>query len=98
MSVNTVYFWSNPQKLITEIERVLKPSGICILTYANKEFMKSLPFVGDKFQLFGTKEMETLVSASYLKIDELIHKIEQVTSKTGDSVERTYTLTKLKKE
>lgn len=98
MSVNTIYFWSNPQKLITEIERVLKPNGICILTYANKEFMKNLPFVGDKFQLFGTKEMETLVSASHLKIDELIHKTEQVTSKTGDSVERTYTLAKLKKE
>ncbi|REH48943.1 methyltransferase family protein [Tenacibaculum gallaicum] len=98
MSVNTIYFWSNPQKLITEIERVLKPNGICILTYANKEFMKNLPFVGDKFQLFGKEEIKTLVSASNLKIDALIHKTEQVTSKTGESVERTYTLAKLKKE
>ncbi|TDQ27570.1 class I SAM-dependent methyltransferase [Tenacibaculum caenipelagi] len=96
MSVNTIYFWSNPQKLITEIERVLKPNGICILTYANKEFMKNLPFVGDKFQLFGTKEMEALISTSNLKVDEFIHKTEQVTSKAGDSVERTYTLAKIK--
>src|SRR5690606_16036994 len=36
MSVNTIYFWSNPDALLREIERVLKIGGCCVLTFAEK--------------------------------------------------------------
>lgn len=97
LSVNTVYFWRHPEKLINEIERTLKPSGICVLTYANKDFMKNLPFVGKKFKLFDQNEIKKLAEKSNLKIVETKELREQVKSKTGEQVERKYTMTKLKR-
>lgn len=97
LSVNTVYFWSNPEKLINEIKRTLKTNGICVLTYVNKDFMKNLPFVGQKFRLFDQNEMEGLAEKSNLKIIEAKKLDEQAKSKTGEQVERKYTMTKLKR-
>ena len=96
-SVNTIYFWSNPQKLMSEIERTLKLNGICVLTYANKEFMRNLPFVKNKFTLFDQNDIEQLAEKSNLKIVESKELTEHVKSKTGDKVERKYTMTKLKR-
>jgi SAM-dependent methyltransferase len=97
LSVNTVYFWENPERLIDEIERTLKPSGICVLTYANKNFMKNLPFVGQKFKLFDQNEIKKLTEKSNLTIIESKELTEHVKSKTGEQVERYYTMTKLKR-
>ncbi|MEO0341279.1 MAG: class I SAM-dependent methyltransferase, partial [Bacteroidota bacterium] len=75
--------------------RTLKHTGICVLTYADKEFMKTLPFIGSKFSLFGKTEIEDLVGNTELKIIEFRDKTEQVKSKTGESVQRKYTMVKL---
>ncbi|MFV0305699.1 MAG: class I SAM-dependent methyltransferase [Moheibacter sp.] len=98
MSVNTIYFWSNPKVLINEIERTLKPNGVCVLTYANKEFMKKLPFVRSKFKLFDEKSIEKLIELSNLKIIEFKDITKQVKSKVGELVERKYTMVKVKKQ
>ncbi|MBL3655159.1 class I SAM-dependent methyltransferase [Fulvivirga sediminis] len=96
-SVNTIYFWANREKLMQEIERTLKPGGICILTYANKDFMKNLPFVGEKFRLYDPKDLEELVSITDLQMIQTLQKEEQVKSKAGEPVLRTYSMTKLRK-
>ena len=54
MTVNTIYFWSNPVKLIGEIERTLKLNGICVLTFGDKDFMQKLPVNGRPLALFWT--------------------------------------------
>ena len=96
-SVNTIYFWSNPDQLISEIERTLKLNGLCVLTYANKDFMEKLPFVGQRFKLFDQNDIKELAKKSSLKIIESEEFTEKVKSKTGEQVERKYTITKLKK-
>lgn len=95
MTVNTIYFWTNASKLINEIERVLKYTGICVLTFADKKFMKNLPFVGNKFCLYDEKDIKTLISSSNLKIIESKNLSEKVISKTGKLVQRSYTMIKL---
>lgn len=97
-SVNTIYFWSNHENLINDIERTLKINGICILTYANKDFMEKLPFVGQKFKLFDRNDIKNLVRKSNMKIIEIKEFTEQVQSKTGAQVERKFTLIKLKRQ
>lgn len=97
MSVNTIYFWSDPLKLISEIERTLKPDGICVLTYGDKEFMQKLPVVGEMFKLYGRSEIKDLVGTTTLKIIDSTDRTEQVKSKTGEAVERKYSMTKLKR-
>jgi SAM-dependent methyltransferase len=91
-TVNTIYFWENPKDFIAEINSVLKMNGICILTFAQKSFMKNLPFVNDKFCLYDTESINLLVSKSGFKIMNTSTKVEVVKSKTGELIKRIYTI------
>lgn len=97
-TVNTVYFWSNPKELMQEIERTLKTDGVFILTFADKSFMKSLPFVGAKFKLYDKDDIENLLESSNLKIIDFKNRYDEVKSKAGDMVTRSYTIVKMKKQ
>ena len=96
-SVNTIYFWEKPSKLLREIERVLKPGGRCIVTYANADFMKKLPFVRNKFKLYDTTRLQDLVASTQLRLEGIEERQESVLSKTGDRVQRLYTLAVMQK-
>lgn len=98
MSVNTIYFWSEPEKLLNEIARTLKQDGCFVLTYAEKDFMKTLPAVGQKFNLYDKHDIEALVKTSNLKIIDVKGKSEEVESKTGEQVNRIYTMVKMTQE
>lgn len=97
MTVNTLYFWENPVKFLNEICRVLKPEGIFILTFAHKKFMKTLPFVKQKFRLYDNEDIQKLVENVAIKLTEITEKSETVKSKTGILVERKYSMVKMKK-
>ena len=97
LSVNTIYFWTNPTRLINEVERVLKPNGLCVLTYVNKDFAKKMPFVRDRFTLYDQADLAQLTEGSNLKMMESRELTDQVKSKTGEPLDRTYTMTKIKK-
>ncbi len=92
MAVNTIYFWEQPEKLLAEIGRVLQSGGRFIITYGQKKYMQELPFVGDKFKLYDDEDMNSLVRKSGLLVREFVTQTEQVTSKTGGLIERTFTM------
>lgn len=97
LTVNTLYFWSPATLLIAEIARVLKPNGIAIITYAQKQFMKTLPFVGEQFILYDNKEVAQLIEDVPLKIIEFTDKCDRAISKSGQMVDREYTIARLQK-
>ena len=97
MTVNTIYFWEDAEKLLSEIYRVLKPEGIFIVTYAQKKFMEKLPFTQYGFRLYDNEDIMTLVNTTDFKIAEMVESSEEVTSKTGETVHRLYTMAKLYK-
>jgi len=96
-TVNTIYFWENPLSFITEIYRVLKTNGILILSFAQKDFMKKLPFVKDKFSLYDNNDLELLIKKTGFKIVEIENMSEKIKSKSGELVERIYSVVKIKK-
>ncbi len=96
-TVNTIYFWKNPIEMLKEIQRILKFNGVCVLAYANKDFMKKLVFVGDKFELYDQERITNLIAQSSLKLVDTKELSEQVKSKTGELVNRTYTMVKIRK-
>lgn len=96
-TVNTIYFWEKPTIFLKEIYRVLKNDGLLVITFAQKKFMKSLPFVMDKFKLFDNKEIKKIVNATSFKLIEIKEKAKNVKSKTGETVTRKFTIIKLKK-
>jgi len=98
MSVNTIYFWSDPVQLIKEIERTLKPGGICIITYGDKDFMSQLPVVGDKFKLYGLAEINDLIKHTILSILDSVDASDYFVGPDGSQIERKYSMTTLMRQ
>ena len=67
-TVNTLYFWKDPEAYSKEIVRVLKPGGVFCLAIKSKSFMKELPFVQHGFTLYDQEEAIALLAASGFKI------------------------------
>lgn len=57
LTVNTIYFWEDTLKPLTEIFRVLKPGGVAVISLRTKESMLKMPFVQYGFSLFEENEL-----------------------------------------
>jgi ubiquinone/menaquinone biosynthesis C-methylase UbiE len=96
-TVNTIYFWQEPEKLLSEIYRVLQPKGILCITFAQESFMKQLPFTQFEFELYSTEKAEKLIEKTPFKIINTETLTEKVKSKTGELVDRAFTTLVLEK-
>jgi len=96
-TVNTIYFWQEPEKLLLEIYRVLQPKGILCITFAEESFMKQLPFTQFEFELYNTEKAEKLIEKTSFKIINKEKLTEKVKSKTGELVDRAFTTLVLEK-
>lgn len=97
MTVNTLYFWDKPIVLLNELYRILKPNGKLVITFAKEEFMKNLPFVGQKFRLFTNQKALELISKSKFKVESIINENDIVMSKHGEKVQRLFSVLSLTK-
>lgn len=97
LTVNTIYFWENPEEFIKEIYRVLKPNGLLAIAFADKDFMESLPFTIYGFDLYSKEKLHTLAAAANFKIRDILPFTENIKSKTGDEVERLFYVALLEK-
>ncbi|MEM6522021.1 MAG: methyltransferase domain-containing protein [Cyanobacteria bacterium P01_D01_bin.71] len=91
-SVNTIYFWQNPQQQLMEIRRVLRPQGILCLAFGDRGFMEKLPFTQNGFTLYDETEATALLESG--KFTVLQHQTyeEMETSNTGKKVEKSFHL------
>jgi len=96
-TVNTIYFWQKPEELLSEIYRVLKPNGNFCLTFAEEDFMKTLPFTQFEFELYSTEKAQKLVEKTAFQIVYTETQTEKVKSKTGELVDRAFTTIVLEK-
>ena len=96
-TVNTIYFWQEPEKLLLEIYRVLRPNGNFCLTFAEEDFMKKLPFTQFEFELYSTEKAQQLIKKTPFKIVYTETQTEKVKSKTGELVDRAFTTLVLEK-
>jgi len=96
-TVNTIYFWQEPEKLLSEIYRVLQSKGILCITFAEESFMKQLPFTQFEFELYSTEKAEKLIEKTSFKIINKETLAEKVKSKTGELVDRAFTTLVLEK-
>ncbi|AOC94237.1 Phthiotriol/phenolphthiotriol dimycocerosates methyltransferase [Flavobacterium anhuiense] len=96
-TVNTIYFWQKPEELLSEIYRVLKSNGTFCLTFAEEDFMKTLPFTQYEFELYSTQKAQELIKKSEFKIVYTETQTEKVKSKTGELVDRAFTTIVLEK-
>lgn len=87
-SVNTIYFWENPDQFIREIHRVLRNGGLCCLAFASREFMQTLPFTDERFKLYNKEEVETLLKNNGFRLLDSHTRIHKTTSAAKIELDR----------
>ncbi|WP_300666430.1 methyltransferase domain-containing protein [Fluviicola sp.] len=95
-TVNTIYFWKDPEKVFAELSRILKPDGMLALTFAHRSFMEMLPFTVFGFTLYNPDEILKIISETNFQPDHQDEQREVVKTKTGESVERFFSTLVLK--
>ncbi len=96
-TVNTLYFWENPNKMLSEIYRILKPGGVFCLTFVEKDFMKLLPFSSFGFTMYDPEDVEELVKNSDFRLEKMIRDTELVKNKLGEKMNRQFATVVLRK-
>jgi ubiquinone/menaquinone biosynthesis C-methylase UbiE len=61
-SVNTIYFWKNPDVTIAKIGRILKPGGKVFIGFHDKSDMEKMSLHNDVFQYYSTGDLTELLS------------------------------------
>ncbi|PYF77231.1 class I SAM-dependent methyltransferase [Pedobacter nutrimenti] len=90
-TVNTLYFWSEPLVYAKEIHRVLRPGGKFCLTFADRDFMESLPFTSFGFNLYHLDQVLALLTQAGFKVLKTDRHSETLSSNaTGEQVERIF--------
>lgn len=75
-TINTIYFWDDPKRVLKEIRRVLKSKGKLIISLRPKSSMATYPFVKYGFDMFNTSEITQLLQDNNFLITEYIEKEE----------------------
>ena len=96
-TVNTIYFWSDPKFLISELYRVVKPQGILNITFGQENFMKHLPVSEFGFTLYNNEKIEQLIATTQFRIIGFDTQTDVVKNKMGNLVHREFTTITLEK-
>lgn len=89
-TVNTIYFWKEPEQYLSGLLQLLRPKGQLIITFAGRKFMEQLPFTRFNFRLYDPAAVEELVLSSGFKMDDLAAYTETIRSNAGMEVEREF--------
>ena len=71
-TVNTVYFWQDLHKGLSEIKRILKPGGMFLNVFYLKEMLDKLPMTQYGFSKYTVEQIERAINDSGLKINRII--------------------------
>jgi len=98
MTVNTIYFWENPIKLLKEIQRVMKPKAVFSICFGKKDFMEQLPFTKYGFKLYSPKEAKELVTAAGFEFINTTDLTDQISIDDEMVMERFFNILKVRKK
>lgn len=75
-TINTLYFWNNPQSDIKEVYRVLSADGIFVLAIRPKENMQGMAFTKFGFKLYDLEDVKNLLVQGGFRIINCFEKDE----------------------
>jgi ubiquinone/menaquinone biosynthesis C-methylase UbiE len=60
-TINTLYFWSDPVRMLAEIRRVLRPGGRLVIAFRSRQKMKAMQMFLHGFTLYSLEEVRDLL-------------------------------------
>lgn len=85
-TVNTIYFWDDPEKILAEIRSVLKPKGLLIIAIRPKTVMEHYPFTKYGFNMFSKEDLTNLLSSNKFKVNNIVEKQEPAQEIDGETL------------
>ena len=70
-TVNTLYFWEDPDSHLQQIFDVLRPGGVFCVAFKSRTFMRHLPFTPHGFTLYEQDEVISLLKSNKFVIEEV---------------------------
>ena len=68
-SVNTIYFWPNPEIIAQKMSKILKPDGFVVIALEDIEQLKQRNLNPNVFRLYKTEKVKDLLSESGFRKD-----------------------------
>lgn len=87
-TVNTLYFWEDPQVQLREIHRVLKAGGHLSIGIRSRTFMEQLPFTQYGFRLYNAPAAIVQLEKAGFHILETAEEKEETMSIMGMMLEK----------
>jgi ubiquinone/menaquinone biosynthesis C-methylase UbiE len=75
-TINTIYFWENREKVLSEFRRVLKPEGKLLIAVRPKRNMEQMPFTKYGFTMFSKEDLAALLADNGFNVTSVIEKTE----------------------
>lgn len=75
-SINTIYFWEDPEIVLAGIWRVLKAKGKLTISIRPRSIMEHYPFVQYGFKTFSKDDLKELLSENNFKVVNIVEKDE----------------------
>ncbi|MCG8638158.1 MAG: class I SAM-dependent methyltransferase [Desulfobacterales bacterium] len=63
-TVNTIYFWENPDVAMSKISTILKPGGKLVIGFNEKKTMEKMPLNKTVFRYYSPRDVSDLFSSS----------------------------------
>lgn len=76
-TVNTLYFWENPSKILFGLRKILKANGKLSIVIRTKENMQNFPFTSHGFKLYSEENLIQLLEKNNWKINSSETKKEK---------------------
>ncbi len=91
-TVNTIYFWQNPQEYANEIARVMQPGGVLSIGLIPQSTMIKIPFAKYGFTMYTAEHTSELLDKAGFVIRNVYQDTEQVLSNSGENIDREITI------
>lgn len=76
LTVNTVYFWDRPEKIASELHRVLKTGGRLIIGFRSPEVMKLYPMTKYNFGFWTEEKLSSLLEDQGFVVESISRESE----------------------
>jgi len=96
-TVNTIYFWEEPQNYLREIARTMVPGAHLAIAFITADFLGSLPFTQYGFTVVTNADIETLSAAAGLTVESIDSHTDEVKAKNGEQRTRSFSVAALHK-